>query len=185
MNNTPNPQGKGLVPVLENLEKSRPLLSIPAKSIHQISSELFTSLFVLESRFAFKPVMGQCYYLYHKRKQYRLSLIAPEEWVNGELGGYIGKCLLHEDMTWTLELSEEATNNPEFQNDIVNRQLEFEQMLENADTVTSILPIFNEKLPYYQRIFASALAYSLNISIHKSGFEELSYHEARALLPEG
>ncbi|MBF0287112.1 MAG: DUF2452 domain-containing protein [SAR324 cluster bacterium] len=184
MNSGPNPQGKGLVSVLDNLENSRPILSVPPKSIHQISSELFTSLFVLESKFSFKPVIGKRYYLYRKGGQYRLSLIAPKEWDSSIYGVYIGKCLLHEDITWTLELSEQAASDKEFQNDIAVRQLEFEAMLKNAEKVTSVLPVFNEKLPYYQRICASALAYSLNISIYKSGFEELSYHEAKALLLE-
>lgn len=66
--NKPNPQGKGLVPVLESLVQSRALISVVAKHINQISSELFTSMFVLHSQFQFKPVMGKQYWLYQRDK---------------------------------------------------------------------------------------------------------------------
>ena len=55
----PNPQGKGLVPVLDSITASRTTVSVPPKHIEQISSELFTSLFVLHSQFQFKPVVGK------------------------------------------------------------------------------------------------------------------------------
>ena len=64
MKKQPNPQGKGLVPILESLAESRALTSIVPKHIEQISSELFTSLFVLHSQFHFKPVVGKHYWLY-------------------------------------------------------------------------------------------------------------------------
>ena len=55
----PNPQGKGLVPILDSLVQSRASISVPPKHIEQITSELFTSLFVLHSQFQFKPVIGR------------------------------------------------------------------------------------------------------------------------------
>ena len=75
-----NPQGKGTVPVLESLQQAKLQLIAPAKNIHQVSSELFTSLMVLNSQIRFKPTANQSYWLYLKNDQYRLSLIAPEQW---------------------------------------------------------------------------------------------------------
>ena len=63
MNKQANPQGKGLVPILESLEESRALISVAPKHISQISSELFTSLFVLHSHFQVKPVVGKSHWL--------------------------------------------------------------------------------------------------------------------------
>ncbi len=184
MKKNPNPQGKGLVPVLANVEGTRPVMIVPPKSIHQISSELFTSLFVLESKFSFKPVVGQNYYLYRKGDHYWLSLIGPEEWGTLQLQDYVGECVLQPDLTWTLELGNAATSDPALLKEIETKHRQFEQQLEQAETVAEVLPVFEESLPFYQRVFASALAYSLNLSMYKSGIDQLSYQEAVALLAD-
>ncbi|WP_231914792.1 hypothetical protein [Methylomonas sp. DH-1] len=75
-----NPQGKGAVAILDSLQQAKQQLVVPAKNIQQIGSDLFTSLFVLNSQIRFKPTAGQSYWLYCKDGQYRLSLIAPEQW---------------------------------------------------------------------------------------------------------
>ncbi|MDH4027401.1 MAG: hypothetical protein OEU95_01040 [Nitrospirota bacterium] len=49
MNNDPNPQGKGLVPVLNDVASSRAKIDILPRKIDQIAGELFTSVFVLGS----------------------------------------------------------------------------------------------------------------------------------------
>lgn len=188
----PNPQGKGLVPLLENVIASRTEISVPPKSIRQISSELFTSLFILESDFFFKPVLGKDYYLYRKDGLFRLSLISPQEWgVQGQLsnhqfgvfGQYIGECKMQDDITWSLMLDEEAAKDQELLSLIEEKQKQFESMLESADAVVDILPIFNESLPFYQRAFASALAHSLRSSMQKSGIQNLTYEQALGMLP--
>ena len=59
MTDNPNPQGKGQVPVLATLSQTRSTMAeVPAKNIERISTELFTALFILESRFKFQPVQG-------------------------------------------------------------------------------------------------------------------------------
>ena len=80
MPRNPNPQGKGLVPVLQGLQSQwqQPVL-IP-KQIDQIEMELFTSLFVLQSEFKFNPVPGKSYYMYDTGTGYKLLLVAPHEW---------------------------------------------------------------------------------------------------------
>lgn len=182
MDKTPNPQGKGLVPVLETLAASRAAIAVPPKRIEQISSELFTSLFVLESDFKFKPVVGRSYWLYRKGERFWLSLLAPEEWSAAAFGQVIGECILQDDITWTLTLDEAAAQDRALLSRIEARQRAFEQRLEKAATIADALPVFDESLPFYQRVCAAALAASLRVSMRKSGIEGLSYDQARGLL---
>lgn len=184
MSYSPNPQGKGLVPVLESLASSRAAIAVPPKQIDQISSELFTSLFVLESDFKFKPVVGKSYWLYRKGERFWLSMLAPEEWSAATHGQVIGECTLQEDITWTLTLDDAAAQDTALMNLIQAKKLDFERKLEAAEQVDGVLPVFDESLPFYQRVFASALAHSLRVSMQKSGIEGLSYDEARGLLTD-
>jgi len=184
MDKRPNPQGKGLVPVLDSLTESRATIPVPPKQIDQISSELFTSLFVLHSRFQFKPVVGNSYYLYWRNNDFHLSLITPKEWGDSGYGQFVGECVLHEDVTWTLTLHASAAQNVEIMQLIERRRQEFQQALSRADTVDDVLPVYLESLPFYQRVLASALAGSLKVSMQKSGIQGLSYRQAKGLLPK-
>ena len=177
--NLPNPQGKGLVPVLESLANSRALVSVRAKHIDQISSELFTSLFVLHSHFQFKPVVGKSYWLYQRDDHFKLSLISPQEWGGAGFGLFVGKCVLQPDITWTLMLDDMAANDNQLMLLIENKRREFEQALSSVDAIDHILPFYLDGLPFYQRVFASALANSLKGSMVKSGIQGLSYSQAK------
>ena len=179
----PNPQGKGLVPVMDSLVQSRASIPVPPKHIEQITSELFTSLFVLHSRFQFKPVVGRAYYLYRRTdNSFQLSLIAPQEWGGSAFGQYIGECVLQRDITWTLSLGDEAAQDEALLSLIEDRRRQLEEALRAADSVDEVLPVYVASLPFYQRVFASALANSLKISMQKSGIQGLSYAQARGLL---
>lgn len=181
MNKNANPQGKGLVPVLASLTDSRAIVSIVPKHINQISSELFTSLFVLHSHFQFKPVIGKSYWLYQRAHRFQLSLISPDEW-GGDFGLFVGECVLQKDVTWTLTLDSVAANNKCLMHLIEQRRQEYEQALVSADSVDSLLPFYLDGLPFYQRIFASALANSLKGSMVKNGIQGLSYAQAQKAL---
>lgn len=189
MPENPNPQGKGLRPVLAMLEESRaPALMAPPKQIEQISLELFTSLFVLESDFKFKPVPGSTYWLYQKNGRFWLSPIGPEEWHAEIYGRFIGECRLHEDMTWTLQMCEEASSDPQLMAFLEQRWEAFDQAMDESDSLDTALPRYQEKMPFYQRVYAFALAHSLRASMQKSGIDSLTYAEARQQLthqPEG
>lgn len=178
----PNPQGKGLTPVLEHLQQTTNTLSVPAKDIHRISSELFTSLFVLNSQIRFKPVCGQCYWLYRTDDTYRLSLIAPEQWTSARYGRYIGVCQLQNDLTWTLELSEQSRNDPQFIAEIARQRRRFEENMQQAEKVDDMLPVYKKHLPFYSRALASALSRSLQTSLQKGGISGLSYKQAEKFL---
>ena len=178
----PNPQGKGLVPVLAALNDAGRTIVVPPKQVQQVSSELFTSLFVLESQFGFKPVVGRNYWLYRREGVFVLSLLAPEQWSALVYGQYIGACELHTDLTWTLTLSEAALADQLLMSGIAKQRDEFEQALQSAERVDDLLPTFKAELPFYQRVFASALASSLGASMQASGIRGLSYDDALGLL---
>lgn len=174
-----NPQGKGLVPVLDSLQQTRKQLLVPAKNIQQISHELFTSLFILNSEIRFKPVCGRTYYLYHKNNHYRLSMIAPEQWSCSRFGRFIGACELQADLTWTLQLSEQCLQDQVIITEISRQREQFEQKMQQARQVDDMLPVYVGTLPFYSRVLASALAYSLAQSMQKSGIKGLSLSEAQ------
>jgi len=182
MNKQANPQGKGLVPILESLASSRALVSVVPKHIKQISSELFTSLFVLHSHFHFKPVVGKSYWLYRRAEEFQLSLISPQEWGGDGFGSFVGECVLQHDVTWTLRLDTAAANEKDLMSLIENKRREFEVALCSAESVDEVLPFYLEDLPFYQRIFAAALANSLKGSMIKSGIQGLSYVQAQKCL---
>ncbi|MDH5446233.1 MAG: DUF2452 domain-containing protein [Gammaproteobacteria bacterium] len=179
----PNPQGKGLVPVLDSLAASRTVIDVAPKHIEQISSELFTSLFVLHSRFHFKPIIGKSYWLYRRRdNSFHLSMIDPDEWGGFGFGQYIGECVLQQDITWTLELDTHAASDQELLSLIEEQRRQLETALHDARSIDDVLPVYLESLPFYQRVYASALANSLKTSMQKSGIQGLSYTQAKGFL---
>ena len=64
------------------------------------------------------------------------------------------------------------------------KQQEFEQALNSVESLDKALPFYLEGLPFYQRVFASALANSLQSSMVKSGIQGLSFNQAKALLAD-
>ena len=182
-NKRPNPQGKGLVPVLDSLAESRARIPVPPKHIDQISSELFTSLFVLHSKFLFKPVVGKSYFLYRRSgDSFHLSMIAPQEWSGSSFGQFVGECILQQDITWTVNLDNEVAQDKALLQLIETRRRQFEEAMHEANSIDDVLPVYLESLPFYQRVFASALANSLKQSMQKSGIQGLSYSQAKGLL---
>ncbi len=178
----PNPQGKGLVPVLQGLQKHWDTLVVPPKHIDQISIELFTSLFVLQSEFKFAPVVGNQYWMYEKAGQFRLMLVGPGEWGATLPGRCIGLCELQKDRTWTLELQPEVAADIQFMQEIDDRRLRLENMLEKAASLEEALPSCEIELGYQGRVLAFILGRSLRASMQLAGINSLSYSEAKGLL---
>lgn len=185
MNKIPNPQGKGLVTAFASLEENRVMVSVPPKHIDQVSNELFTSLFVLQSRFHFKPVVGRPYWLYRRDNRFDLSLVSPREWNGSRDTEVIGECELQADMTWVLQLDPQAAADDELMAYIEDRRRKFEQALASAATLDFAMPYYVAELPFYQRVFASVLACSLRDSMAKSNISGLNYAQARGLLELG
>ena len=180
----PNPQGKGLVPVLAALGGAKSGIIVLPKHVEQVAAELFTSMFILESRFSFKPVRGRSYWLYRYGERFQLSLMAPQQWSVGTFDQVIGCCELHDDLVWTLTLSEESSNDQGFMAFIATRRERFQQALQAGQSLDEALPVYVQKLPFYQRVFASALAGSLGKSMQLSGIAGLSYQQARGQLEQ-
>lgn len=184
MQKNPNPQGKGLVPVLAALASATPRLQVPPKHIEQVSSELFTALFILESEFRFKPVCGRRYWLYRYGERFQLSLLAPQQWCVATFDQVIACCELHSDLSWTLELSAEAAADQAFMQQVASKRQAFDEQLQTVEQIDDILPTYHQQLPFYQRVFASGLASSLSRSMQLAGIQGLSYQEAQGLLTQ-
>lgn len=183
MQKNPNPQGKGLVPVLQGLQQHWVRARIAPKHIDQVALELFTSLFVLQSEFRFNPVAGQDYYLYRGNAGYRLLLVGPDEWSGARPGRYIGHCRLLEDRTWTLALDPGVAADEQFMADIEARRQALQERLEAAPTLEDALPGFAAELGYYGKALTYILNRSLQLSMQLSGIHTLSYDEAKGRLP--
>ncbi|MGN8160617.1 DUF2452 domain-containing protein [Salinisphaera sp. RV14] len=181
----PNPDGKGVSPVLATLDEARGGLAAAApKHIDQVATELFTSLFVLESEFRFKPVVGKTYYLYRQPERFWLGITPPDMLGETVAGRFIGTCVLQPDMTWTLELAATVAADAHFMAWLAARRAAFERRLGEAETVDDILPVYESRLSFYRRASAFGVAHSLSRSMSASGISGLSYDEARGLLTD-
>lgn len=179
----PNPQGKGLVPVLQGLQHHWGQVRVPPKHIDQISLELFTSLFVLQSEFKFSPVPGQAYWLYRRGEEaWMLSLISPDEWGERLPGRYIGRCLLLPDRTWILELDTEVAADSAFMAEVESRRRQLQAKIEAAAALEDILPGYDERAGYYSKVLAFILGKSLRSSMQLAGIAALDYKAAKGLI---
>jgi len=182
MQKTPNPQGKGLAPVLQDLARSRPQHTLPPKHIDQISGELFTSLFVLNSEFAFRPLTGRSYWLYRIDGRFKLLLLGPDQWSAGHPGDFIAECVLQDDVTWTLTLAPAAARDAELLRHIEAERRRLQQALAEAPDLDAAMPVYLKQLPFYRRLLAYGLGGSLRASMRAAGINALSYDQARGLL---
>lgn len=182
MPRNPNPQGKGLVPVLQGLQQHLRQPVLVPKQIDQIEMELFTSLFVLQSALKFNPVAGQSYWMYEVEGGYRLLMVAPDEWLRPYSGRCIGECVLQDDRTWTLALQPALAADTAFLARIDTLRRRMQQALERATTIEAVLPVYEEGLGYHGRIMAFILGKSLLSSMQLSGIKGLDYKAARGLL---
>jgi len=182
MPRNPNPQGKGLVPVLQGLQSHWQLPVLIPKQIDQIEMELFTSLFVLQSEFKFNPVPGKSYFMYDTGTGYKLLLVAPHEWHTPYPGRYVGECVLQQDRTWTLLLDPDLANDATFMRRVDKLRGRLTAALEKAEKIEDVLPSFEDSLGYYGRITAFILGKSLLTSMQLSGIKGLDYKAAKGLL---
>jgi hypothetical protein len=156
----PNPQGKGLVPVLDDWQRARPD-ALQRKAPGQLLLDWFVSTLVLSARFSFRPVVGQSYHLYYRRGHWRLSLIAPEEWVGDSFGDAIGCCVLQPDMTWRVTPEPDLAQRRELAQLLEELASQFIDSLAGDEPLAERLPGYRRELPYYQRMLATALGVSL------------------------
>lgn len=178
----PNPQGKGVVPLIEGLDRHRLDRLLPPKQIDQVEMELFTSMFVLKSDIRFNPVPDRSYYLYQTDGRYKLLMVGPQDWHTPYRGRYIGECVLHDDRTWSMALDPAMTHDKAFMAELDSEQKKLETLLEQARTLEDVLPVFEESLGYNGKLLAFILGKSLGLSMDMAGIRTLTYAEAKGLL---
>jgi hypothetical protein len=176
----PNPQGKGLVPVLNDWSASRPT-QVTTKEPVELLFDWFVSTLVLSAAFKFRPVVGQCYFLYLQEGDWQLSLVGPQEWGTRSVGDCLGTCQLRVDMTWSIEADPQLAQKPALQQALAALAESFVSNLNSEDTLGDHLPGYRRELPYFQRMLATGLGSSLRQSI--SNPETLAL-PARAVLAE-
>jgi len=154
----PNPQGKGLVPVLRDWSATRPAGST-RKNAPQFLRDYCISSLVLAARFKFRPVVGRTYYLYAGATEWTLSLIGPKEWHRTAPGNFLAPCRLRPDMTWELDSAEFSDVSAV---ESLQRFVEgFVTTIQGQESISDELPFYAGHLSYYQRMLATGLASSL------------------------
>ena len=177
-----NPEGKGANGFLVDWYQGEPR-GVVAKPQRQILSELFTSMLVLGATFKFRPAVGVRNYLYWINGEWSLSLIAPDEWSGERRAGFAGTCVLQHDMTWTIAPSKRLADVNDV-SDAVGRFYDaFKESLDTDLALEEILPFYVGRLPYYQRLYASALSRSLRATMALCDQASTSCRQAHALLP--
>ncbi len=163
----PNPQGKGQVGFLLDWAYSSPR-GVVAKRAPQLLADYFTSLLVLSAEFMVKPVFGKDYYLYVNNDSLSLSLVSPDEWNNNtKRRAFVGKCVLHEDSTWSIAPSENIGKQGAIDDALAAFYDRFIGKLRSPQALEDDFPFYKAGLPYYRRLFASALSRSLKGSLTK------------------
>jgi hypothetical protein len=177
----PNPQGKGVVPLLADWQSTRPA-RVEAKTPAHLLLDWFASMLVLSAEFSFKPVAGQCYYLYLREGNWHLSLISPEEWGERRIGDCLGRCRLRHDMTWQIEADDEPAELSALRAQLATLLEAFLSDLDCDAAAETRLPGYTRNLPYYRRLLATGLGTSLRESLHAAGE---ATNPARSLLERG
>jgi hypothetical protein len=176
----PNPQGKGLVPVLAHWHALRPRAAA-AKGPAELLLDLFASTLVLSARCHLRPVVGQRYYLYCDLDRdldralerddtgWRLSLISPAEWGERAPGHCLGPCWLREDMTWYLDAEAALAADARLRGRVAALVQDFLERLDVDGPLEVQLPGYHRELPYYRRLLAAGLGASLRQSLAAAG----------------
>ncbi len=179
-----NPQGKGLVNVVDDLRSYEPI-HVKAKSAHQWLADYFTSSLILSAKYGFKPIVAKDYYLYFKNAEWKLSLIEPEAWKSHSPGTYFATCNLNPDMSWSIELVDDWQQDPLLVKTIYELESAFVDSLNNENFLLENLPFYLQHLSYYQRLCANALARSLKQSLEiKLGKDNAGLLESKKMLTE-
>ena len=178
-----NPEGKGANGFLLDWYQSEPW-GVVAKPRRQLLAELFTSMLVLSAKFKFRPAVGVSNYLYWINGEWSLSLIAPHEWSYERRAGFAGTCVLQRDMTWTIAPSDLLAEDNSVSDAIGRFYDAFAEMLDTDLTLEEILPFYVGRLPYYQRLYASALSRSVRAAVTLGDQAANSCRQWYVLLPQ-
>lgn len=173
----PNPQGKGVVPVLRDWNSMAPAALGPKSAVDFLRDYCVSSL-VLAAKFQFKPVVGKTYYLYATAQGWNLTMISPQEWGQRKAGEFLASCRLRADMTWEMDAADLA-DQPEALEQARRFIQGFVDTLSEQDNIESNLPFFVQEMPYYRRMLGTALSASLKKTLPPSA------NEVQTLLSDG
>ena len=177
-----NPDGKGANGFMLDWYRSEPR-AVVAKPKRQVLAEFFTSMLVLSANFKYKPAEGVTNYLYLAGGDWILSLIAPQQWSEERRRGFVGTCVLQNDMTWTIDPSARLSENGPVA-DAVRRFFDaFAEQMDTDATLEEILPFCAQKMPYYQRLYANALSRSIRASVILGDQTDIPAREWQDRLP--
>lgn len=177
-----NPEGKGVNGFLLDWHESEPR-GLVVKPERQVLAEFFTSMLVLSAQFKYKPIVGVSNYLYWIDGQWSLSLIGPDEWSAERQAGFVGTCVLQQDMTWTIEPSAILAEEGPVADAIGRFYDAFVETLDTDLTIEEILPFYVGKMPYYQRLYANALSRSIRGAVTLGDQRTMKCREWQRLLP--
>lgn len=159
-----NPEGKGVSQFLCDRIRSTPS-GVVAKPRRRILADFFASMLVLSAKFKYRSVVGTANYLYWINDEWSLSLIAPDQWSAARRAGFAASCVLQRDMTWAITPAEHL-NMTSPVSDAISRFFDaFIEMLDTDLTLEELLPFYAGKLPYYQRLYSSAMSRSIRASV--------------------
>ncbi|MDJ0794361.1 MAG: hypothetical protein QNI98_08975 [Woeseiaceae bacterium] len=177
-----NPEGKGSNGFLLDWERTEPR-GVVVKPRRQLLAEFFTSMLILSAKFKFRPAIGAATYLYWIDHEWSLSLIAPEQWSDERRAGFAGTCMLQADMTWTLNPSASLKDKGPVADAMARFYEAFAEKLDTDLTLEEILPFYVGTMPYYQRLFASAMSRSFRAAVILGDQTGTSCRDWQALLP--
>ncbi len=177
-----NPEGKGNNGFLLDWERTEPR-GVVVKERRQLLAEFFTSMLILSAKFKFRPAIGATTYLYWIDEEWSLSLIGPEQWSDERRAAFAGTCILQADMTWTLNPSPQLREEGPVTDAMARFYEAFAEKLDTDLTLEEILPFYVGTMPYYQRLFASALSRSVRAAVILGDQTATSCRDWQALLP--
>ena len=180
---TGNPEGKGLNGFLLDWYRTEPR-GVIIKPQRQVLAEFFTSMLILSANFKYKPAVDVPNYLYFVDGEWLLSLIAPDEWSGKHKRGFAGTCVLHRDMTWTIDPSDLVGEENAVTDAIALFYDAFADTLDSDLTLEEILPFYVRRMPYWQRLHASAMSRSLRGTVTLAGQRDIKCRHWQALLPK-
>ena len=165
-----NPQGKGLVPVMDDWGETQPTL-VHSRTPREVLRDYLVTSLVVAAEIRFKPRPGVPYFLYLAEDAWQLSLLSPGDWRSRQPGPCLGRCLLSPDMTWQLTPAQDVGEHPELVERLEAFQRGFKDWLDQDGTLEDHLPFHVPALPYYRRLLAAGMSSSLKRSMAGSGLD--------------
>lgn len=178
-----NPDGKGVNGLMLDWYRTEPR-GLVAKPRRQVLAEFFTSMLVLSAQFKYKPAVGVDNYLYWVDDDWSLSLIAPNQWSDERYSGFVGTCVLQRDMTWTIDPSEQLVEQGSLSAAVGRFFDAFAETMDTDLTLEEVLPFYVQRMPYWQRLHASALSRSIRGSVTLGDQASTSCRQWNMLLPQ-